>query len=812
MTKIKEVFINYYKKRKEAYKVLSIFLVVILIATFVNIRLINANADNSIGDKPSFQIQIDKADPNPALLGEDICIKGKIIPKPFEMEIERQKKEIVLVLDTSGSMDEKVAKICTHKRVRHKVDGHYEWHGYYKVWVDPYYIDNYCEEHGTAEEHYSSYTTKMAELKKAANNFIDKMKGIPDLKIGIVNYSSEATINPFGYYRYKNSKSIDQYYSHEVPDYKSLGKEFLDSKDSRLHDMVNKLKALGGTNTGEGLRKAEYMLEQGDKDAKKTIVFMSDGLPTFYSAYKTNEKVKKYHWVKKYSLEYGYYWSKEYYWENEYYWDYYTSIDDTYPNYAGTGNSDDKGYCKDYAKKIGEIIKNSKSNVFSIGYGLGNENSKSNKIMREIHDSMGGLEKDFFATDAGVINNIFDKIADKIIESYTIDNLEMDMNFKSEDGFTLKVGGNTVKLNNVIYKKVSENNGKIRYEANEVPFEFVIKGSKVGEYENIFKNSKGEFLWKDNVISIPIITSDDFVIKIRANELPYIQVKLISEENINSKNINEEIEVKYEIMTKPFKYNIDSPLTISDAQLNFDLGDNFKLIESGNLEKIDESGNKYKVQLDKIEYELQKEGEDQGQWIQTKPIEVKFKIKKATNSGYGKLGFGKEKNNTILYTNFNEKRIINNINTPIVNFEGFSLRHGIYNGINNDGTVNINTTTKSYPKEARINLGADFIYNGQRIVQLNVDKNIYIDGPIKIYKLYGNKLNLLYSIDKTAEQKNYKIDLNKFGLNNGDKVLILYNEYAPNISGTFTNAIQVDASPSVNATINVIDEEIPELF
>ncbi|MBZ9692927.1 vWA domain-containing protein [Clostridium sp. M14] len=774
---IKNAFIMHYKKRWEIYRALSIFLLITLISTFVNITLINVKADNSIGDKPSFEIQIDEAKPNPAIVGEDITIKGKIIPKPFEMNTERQKKEIVLVLDTSGSMEEKVGK---------------------------YYYG----------------TTKLDELKKAANNFIDKMKDIPDLKIGIVNYSSEATINPCGYNGDKNSVSVEDYQYHTIPNYKSLGTKFLNSNDNTLHSMINGLKALGGTNTGEGLRKAEYMLEQGDKDAKKTIVFMSDGLPTFYSSYSSNNI-------------------------NILNPNYYTEISaNDPPLIRGTGQEvspeqlDLVGSISvirsgEYAKKISNIIENKKniSNIFSIGYGndlnknfiqdiisefrkwfWGKDYTNGTDILRDIHESMGGKLENFYSSDDDAIDGIFDKIADKIIGSYTINNLEMTMNFKTEDGIKLKVGGNIVKLNNIIYKKVSENNGKIRYEADEVPFEFVIKGSKVGEYENIFKYSKGKFSWKGNDISIPITTPDNFITKIEANKLPYIQVNLISEENIKSKNINEEIEVKYEITTNPFKYNVDFSLTVSDAQLNFDLGNNFQLIEAGSLEKINENENKYKVKLDKIQYELQKEGENQGEWVQIKPIEIKFKIKKSINSGYGKLEFGEKKNNTILYTNFNGESTINSINTPIVNFEGEDLRHGIYNGINNDGTVNINTTIKSYPKEARINFGADFKYNGQKKVQLNVDKNIYIDGPIKIYKIDENKLNLLYSIETIAEQKNYNINLNNIGLNNEDKVLILYNGCAPNILGTFINTIQADKATLVSSTINIIDKKMPELF
>ncbi|MBN1039870.1 VWA domain-containing protein [Clostridium botulinum] len=796
----------HYKKRWDIYRAVSILLLVTLISTFVNMTLINVKADNSVGDKPSFEIQIDEAEPNPALVGEDIIIKGKIIPKPFEMEMESQKKEIALVLDTSGSMDEKTGEVCTEERIKKVISAHLEQGVIFDYWVPERIINDYCEKHKTSGEHYISYSniTKMYQLKNAANNFIDKMKDIPNLKIGIVSYSTNGIIQGQGF----------------------------SNNASNLKRIVESLNAKGGTNTGEGLRKAQYMLQQGDKDAKKTIVFMSDGLPTYYSIekrksldydttnsqyigryYDDNNRICNRYYDNDKNIYYDQYYNRLNHPEYRMYYDHYIKINKNSSSVIGYGSEYDFN-AQTYAEEIGEIIKNNKSNIFSLGYGLGNKNSDANKIMKEIHDSMGGAEENFFATDVGAIDKIFSQIADKIKESYTIDNLEMNMNFKPEDGFNLKAGGNTVKLNNIIYKKVSEKSGKILYQADEVPFKFIIKGVKVGEYENIFKYSSSKFLWKDTEIPIPITIDNSLIIKIKNNELPNIQTKLTSDISGLFDPLDE-IEVKYEINTEPFKYNVENDLVISDAQLNLDLGNNFELAQAGILEKIDNEKNRYKVTLPEIKYELQNEGENNGKWIQKNTIEVKFKIKKSINSGYRNLGFGAKDNNNISYSSFSKKNIFNSIPTPIINYKGCDLRHGIYYGIGTDGKPNINSSTvKSYPKGARISFGGDFKYNGQKNIQLNIDnnENIEIDGAIKIYKIENNSLSLLKSINETRNQKKYNIDLTNLALNNEDKVLILYNECVPNILGTFINTIQADEEPSVSATINVIDKEMPELF
>lgn len=478
------------KNKKNIIKGITLLVFVAIICNFINMPLIKVNAD--IASEPSIEVKINSATPNPASIGQEITISGIITPKPFEAEIKSPKKEIVLVLDVSGSMAQR-------------------------------------------DETTNNSSTKISELVNAANDFIDKMKNVPNLKIGIVVYSSEAIINPtlnhyndsrHGYkYDVKESKSVDSRSSHIIPDYRSLQSDLLDaSRSTDLKGIINGLEALGGTNTGEGLRKAEYMLENGDLEANKSIVFMSDGEPTFYSV-ETN------------------------------YYNYYTSIDNRNPSYGGEGNSDDDWYCKKYAEKIGAIIAENKSNVFSIGYGLGDEDSDGNTTMRDIHQSMGGIEDNFFATDSGAIDGVFSSIADKIIENYTIDNLTMNMNFNSNDGFSLSIGGNTVKLDNIVYNRVenSEENGKYRYEAASVPFSFIIKGSKAGEYNNVFEESNATFSW-DGTARNATINQNELTIGIEDDEIPNIQTTLESA-TPNPAKSGQEIEVKYKIDTQPFKYN-----------------------------------------------------------------------------------------------------------------------------------------------------------------------------------------------------------------------------------------------------------------
>lgn len=460
----------------KSLSVLTVFIVMIaLFATFIRIPEIIARAD--VASKPEFTVSIDSYEPKNVKIDEDITIHGTITPKPFEIAVPA--KEIVLVLDVSGSMA----------------------------------------------------GTKIANLKTAANNFIDKMNAVPNLKIGIVTYSTNATINQ------------------SLTDATNV---------TSLKKTISSLKADGGTNTGEGLRKAAYLLNTSkNKDDNKTIVFMSDGEPTYYS-----EKYIKKIWFPL-DVDQGFY----------------TSInEETLSEYGvnikveGPGNSDDRqGNCLNYAKTIGGIIKEKGYNVFSIGYGLGNSSSSGNIKMNSIHTSMSDNTSNLYVSDTGAIDNIFNTIADKILNTYTITNV----NFNVGNNSLIEViGGQTIRLSNLEYKKVSESNGRIRYEGEQIQFTLIIKAKIAGNDIPIFENSNVTFPWINNetiTMAVPIVK-----INVLDNALPNIEATLVKDQ-MESYKLGQEISVTYNIKPQDFRYgNMSSQLIPKDVVLVLDNSSNMK--------------------------------------------------------------------------------------------------------------------------------------------------------------------------------------------------------------------------------------------
>lgn len=549
-------------KKAFNYKfIISMILVISMTGVIVLTSASRANAD--VAYKPAIDVEITSMSPKNPKIGEDIVVSGRVIPKPFEAEVPA--KEIVLVLDVSASMKEAVSVPCTNERVEKYctihgsadcVDQKCVWEvqrtrkGWYWYCTKhggssttynypdqcnraPYHnlVYDYCTEHGKSGDHNAPGSTKIEQLKKAAKNFVNTMKDVPNLKIGIVAYSTDATINPNGKDEsnpYRTVRNLDNNGRHDIPNYTSIGDDFIGIDDTRLTSMIDGLEALGGTNTGEGLRKAEFLLEKGDSNANKTVVLMSDGLPTFYSVNQSNT-------------------------------DYYTSIDDTDPGFAGKGSGLDS-YAVSYATTIGNLVKETANNVFSIGYGLGDENSQDNQTLKQIHQAMGGTESNFFASDNGAIDSVFQNIATEILESYAISNIKMEMNFAS--GLSLNIGGNTVDIDNIIYKTDEVvKDGRVTYSADPVTFQFVINGSEPGKYE-LFGNSKVTFPWENGSISA---TVKPMGIEIGSNELPNIKATL-NEATPSTALIGQDITVTYDIKPENFVFQDSENESNSDEK------------------------------------------------------------------------------------------------------------------------------------------------------------------------------------------------------------------------------------------------------
>lgn len=534
---------------KKKVRVISLLLSFIIIISFINLKNTSVKADQvATATEPKFTITNLKATPNPAKVGEDILVSGQINPQDFETTV--QPKEIVLVLDTSGSMNETVIldKECTEVRVKycttHKLpegsDNNKKGHSF---------ISDYCVKHDKVGKH-NDISTKIDELKKAAESFVETMKDVSNLKIGIVAYSTEATINPYNYNIGKREvRSLDSNTSFEVQNYKSYNLKLLDRSDNTLNQIINNIKPLGGTNTGEGIRKAIYMLDNGEKNANKTIVLMSDGKPTYYSTYSNKT--------------------------------FYKEINNNYPSVSGTGTSTNKE-TREYSNSIAKMVKEKGYNSYSVGYGI----TDGKDDFMKIHASMRGLslssestkENGFFFKSEGSITEIFNQIAENIKNSYELKEVSLDIALNQS--FNLDIGGNEVKVGNIIYEKVSEykNTGKVRYHAEPVNFSFIVNASQVGQEQIILSNIDIKFLFENK--SLIVSCKIDVKVDVKINDLPNITAELISENKLEIKN-DGEITLKYKINPEDFPYNNASNSGDIDVVVIVELGK-----KQGNLEPL----------------------------------------------------------------------------------------------------------------------------------------------------------------------------------------------------------------------------------
>jgi hypothetical protein len=355
-------------------------------------------------------------------VGEDVEVTYTLRPQPFQHNISKP-KEIVLVLDRSGSMREKLR--CEHGYT------HSHW-----------YNGQICNPSGE---------TKIQALKDAAKKFIQDFSNEENLKIGIVSYEYEATID---------SPLLD-----------------VKTNNKNLQDIIDRISPDGGTNPGDGIRKAGYLLKNsGDESSNKTIVFMSDGLPTGYTTYSRSHN-------------------------------YYLPLDNETPRVRGS-----EYYGKDYALEIGDIIKNKfkNSNIFTIGYGLDRD---GNSTMRDIHESMGGMSENFYESSNN-IGDIFNKISDDIKKQYKIEDQKLDLNLDSSVQLV-----SDIKYGDIVYTRQEDG----WYTANPVQIKFKMRCNKKGTIDIVKEGSS--FKYKDifgnevNVdippLSIHIGTNSKVTIKVR---------------------------------------------------------------------------------------------------------------------------------------------------------------------------------------------------------------------------------------------------------------------------------------------------------
>lgn len=174
--------------------------------------------------------------------------------------------DIMLVLDVSGSMDEKIYVADNTDAGRRGLDTsktYYvktSWNNYseMKYKNGNWYIGGYNASYYYRE--YSIYVTRLQALQDSVDQFItDTASKSPESKIGITAFSSSG----YGY----NGESID------LKEVKSGLKD--------LKDFTNKLDAEGGTDPQVGLNDAKNKLDKLKDDGRpKYVILFTDGMPT----------------------------------------------------------------------------------------------------------------------------------------------------------------------------------------------------------------------------------------------------------------------------------------------------------------------------------------------------------------------------------------------------------------------------------------------------------------------------------------------------------------------------------------------------
>lgn len=199
---------------------------------------------------------------------------------------EKAVADIMLVLDVSGSMDEKIEstesyepvgdntsavrnKLDTDKTYYVEVNGSYQTMSYKRnipySWDKEWYIGS--TKASSCPDTYKIYTkktvsmTRLDALKNSVDQFItDTASKSPDSKIGITAFSST-------HQSQKNNGSTKELVSAGA------------NKDN-LIAFADALKAGGGTKPAIGLKKAKELLDKANDNKPKYVILFTDGAPT----------------------------------------------------------------------------------------------------------------------------------------------------------------------------------------------------------------------------------------------------------------------------------------------------------------------------------------------------------------------------------------------------------------------------------------------------------------------------------------------------------------------------------------------------
>jgi len=328
------------------------------------------------------------------LLNSEVTITYTVTPADINVEIVTpKKKEFILVLDTSDSMDKN--KIGTKSRREVAIE--------------------------------------------AAKNFLTKMETLnatyPDtIKAGLIDFNKQANVRTY--------------------DGKVLTSNFSDANG--IKKTLSNIGTSNGTNIGDALRRAYYVLKNSTSDAEKYIILLSDGEPSSWTLKDSNG-------------------NKDHYFKDD-------GTGTTVLNSWEQGSkysSRPKDYFIEIAKMMGNYNASNptkKIEPFMIAYSEG-----SNRILLEDRNVEAGGSKSnvYSANSSQELIDVFANIGDVIAKDFAIKDIVFKESFPV--GLTLP-GGLQNFVHNIDTIHYTLNAAKTKYTAAPITFSITVKCDTAGNY------------------------------------------------------------------------------------------------------------------------------------------------------------------------------------------------------------------------------------------------------------------------------------------------------------------------------------------
>lgn len=336
--------------------------------------------------------------------------------------------------------------------------------------------------YGSRGKNDNSTPSRIASLESTANDFINTMLDKDgNVQIGLVTFSKDVN----------TSVSFSNY-----------------SKKNDLTTAINGMTANGGTNLQAGIEKAHDLLDGGRNDAKKMVIILTDGIPTYFN---TNKQV----WGRSIKITCG------------------GGADDKASNWdtSGSYSCPDKTPSAAAEQELDDLKKDySTADIYTITFGEEEEAASKLEKINPVETTENHTYKNEKALDANQLKKLFENISqslknvlatngvvtDTIPSDFSLtDTAKKDLESKevevteNEDGTTtLKWNIGDISAKNEL-SLTYEVRAKDEYHGSMYTNTKAVLTAKASEDNPFYENKDLSLEFEEPSVEIPAITKDD---------------------------------------------------------------------------------------------------------------------------------------------------------------------------------------------------------------------------------------------------------------------------------------------------------------